>query len=188
MNNIANTTLAKPLLFADDTCSVLSNTSISNLESNCNRELTKVLNWCNANKLQINPVKSTAVLIPSKLNAANVSLNLVYNDETILCRNSCKYLGVTIDNRLSFQLYIQNILRKFSRSVGIVGKLRFLLPRSSLLLLYYSLIHPHFLFGLPLWEVPHPPIWLNYREFKIKLSKLSQVLTCDLLSHHNFIN
>ena len=42
------------------------------------------------------------------------------------------YLGVTIDNELSFQQHIENIPRKLSRSVDILCKLRFLLPRSSL--------------------------------------------------------
>ena len=65
MNDIVDATSCKPRLFADDTCLVLSNTSITNFESNYNRDLTKLLNWCNANKLQINPVKSTAVPIPS---------------------------------------------------------------------------------------------------------------------------
>ena len=89
VNNIAYATLSKPHLFADDTCLVLLNISITNLESNCNGELTKLLNWCNANKLQINPLKSTAV-IPSKLNAANTSVNLVYDDKTTACAKSCK--------------------------------------------------------------------------------------------------
>ena len=39
-----------------------------------------------------------------------------------------------------------------ARSVGILCKLRYLIPSSALLLLYHSLIHPHLLFGLPLWE------------------------------------
>ena len=38
-----------------------------------------------------------------------------------------------------------------ARSVGILSKLRYLFPSSALLLLYYSLIHPHLLFSLPLW-------------------------------------
>ena len=35
-----------------------------------------------------------------------------------------------------------------SRAVGIISKLRYFFPLATLLLLYYSLVHPHLLFGL----------------------------------------
>ena len=44
VNDIAHATFSKPGLFADDPCLVLSNTNITNLESSCNRKLTKLLN------------------------------------------------------------------------------------------------------------------------------------------------
>ena len=39
-----------------------------------------------------------------------------------------------------------------ARSVDILCKLRHLFPSSALILLYYSLLHPHLLFGPPLWR------------------------------------
>ena len=37
------------------------------------------------------------------------------------------------------------------KAVGILGELRFLFPSSTLLLLYYALVHPHLVYGLPIW-------------------------------------
>ena len=62
-----------------------------------------------------------------------------------------KYLGINLDTKLDFKSHIANIETKISRSVGILSKLRFLFPSSTLLLLYFTLIHPHLLYGLPLW-------------------------------------
>ena len=60
VNNLGNATLSKPRLFADDTCLVLSNSSLSKLEDNCNKELNSLKKWYNASKLKINPEKSAA--------------------------------------------------------------------------------------------------------------------------------
>ena len=57
-----------PRLFADDTCMLLENASPQMLEEICNDELSSLKHWCDANKLQINPNKSVAMIIPPKLN------------------------------------------------------------------------------------------------------------------------
>ena len=63
---------------------------------------------------------------------------------------------MTIDNKLNFKAHLRNIECKIARSVGILTKLRHLFPSSALLLLYYALIHPHLLFGLPVWGSTYP--------------------------------
>ena len=67
-------------LFADDTCLVFNNSSLSILELNCNIELKNLKNWCDANKLQINPQKSAVIVIPPKLNSPSVNIQLMYNN------------------------------------------------------------------------------------------------------------
>ena len=68
ITDLGNATLSKPRLFAYDTCLVFSNSSLSKLEDNCNKELDNLKKWCNANKLKINPEKSAVVLVPPKFN------------------------------------------------------------------------------------------------------------------------
>ena len=64
VNNLSNSALCNPCLFADDTCLVVGNSSFSTLEQRCNAELENLKNWCNANKLQINPIKSISINVP----------------------------------------------------------------------------------------------------------------------------
>ena len=108
-------------------------------------------NWYSANKLEINPTKSVAIIIPAKLHDVALDLNILYNNQNIASCNTSKYLGVITDDKLNFKTYIHNVENKVSRSVGILSKLRFLLPSSTLLQLYYALVHPHLLYGLLLW-------------------------------------
>ena len=151
VNDITNATSCNPRLFADDTCLVLNNSSLSILELNCNIELKNLKNWCDANKLQINPQKSAVIVIPPKLNSPSVNIQLMYNNSLIPCNNSFKYLGVILDSKLNFKSHIDITASKISRAVGILSKLRYIFPMSSLVLLYYALVHPHLLFGLPVW-------------------------------------
>ena len=58
---------------------------------------------------------------------------------------------MNLDSKLLFKNHIKQIEVKVAKGVGILSKLRFLLPKSTLLLLYYALVHPHLLYALPLW-------------------------------------
>ena len=144
-----------PRLFVDDACFVLSDNSPKALELNCNADIRNSFSWCATNKLQVNPKKSFAIIIPLKINAASIDLNLRYESKTITCCKSSKYLGVTIDNKFKFKAHIRNIEGTIARSGDKLTKLRHLFS-SSALLLYYALIHPHLSFGLPIWGSTYP--------------------------------
>ena len=162
VNDLKNATSFHPRLFADDTCLVLDNPSLKELENDCNSELRRLHTWCNANELQINPEKSTAIAFPPKLNSQETESNLIFNTSNISVRESSKYLGVTIDHRLNFKPHILSLETRVSRSVGILSKLRSTFPSPTLLLLYHALVQPHLAYRLPLWG----------STFKTYLSKL----------------
>ena len=62
---------------------------------------------------------------------------------------------MNLDSKLLFKNHIKNHIKqievKVAKGVGILSKLRFLFPKSTLLLLYYALVHPHLLYVLFLW-------------------------------------
>ena len=107
--------------------------------------------WCNDNKLQINPQKSSVLAIPFKLTSPSIDLNKYCNDCLMVCQNSCKYLGANLDSKLHFQPHISKIEIKVAKAVGISSKLQFHFPKSTLILLYNAFIHPHLLHALLLW-------------------------------------
>ena len=135
---------------------ILNNPSASALETACNLELHNLYTWCNANKLQINPQKSAVLTIPSKLNSPKLDLNINYNASPISCHESCNNLGVYIDSKMQFKTNIKLIEVKIAKAVGILNKLRFFFPKTTLLLFYYALVHPHLLYALPVWGCTFP--------------------------------
>ena len=62
-----------------------------------------------------------------------------------------KYLGVLIDENLSWKHHINYISTKISKGIGIIARLRHLVPRTTLLNIYRSLIKLYFSYGLVAW-------------------------------------
>ena len=58
-------------------------------------------------------------------------------------RESGDFLGVTLDSKLKFDLHIDNICKKVSRSIGVLFKLQNLLNTDILRQLYFALIFPY---------------------------------------------
>ena len=83
------------------------------------------------------------------------------------CKESVRYLGVIIDNNLSWKQHIDHVAIKISRTVGLICKLRHFLPRHALLTIYRSLVTPYLTYGLTAWGQAYK----SYLEKLLKLQK-----------------
>ena len=114
-----------------------------------NPELQKVSAWLLANKLSLNISKSNFLLISSR--KTDKSIKLKINSKDLKQENYTKYLGVIIDNNLNWKLHIKQINLKLSKGIGVLYKLRHLVPKQSLKTLYSSFIQSHVLYGILNW-------------------------------------
>ena len=62
-----------------------------------------------------------------------------------------KYLGVLIDDNLSWKHHINYIATKISKGIGIIARLRHSVPHTTLLNIYRSLIEPYNSYCLVAW-------------------------------------
>ena len=145
-------------LFADDTNLLYSNKNVKRLENVVNKELKNLHEWLTANKLTININKSNFVIFcpcRKKINFA-INIKMFDNDEnkyvTLDCNSYVKYLGVVIDQKLSWKPHINIIFDKISKTFGRLAKLRHYVQLNILLTLYKSLIQPCLLYGLCAWD------------------------------------
>ena len=152
INDIYNSTSSLPTLFADDTSLAINANSLSNLELNINSELEKISNWVNANQLTINPEKTNILVIPPKLKSTHDKIVVNINSTPIKIVKEVKYLGIIVDNKLTFGPHIAHLESKLSRAIGILSKLKHFLPSPLLLKLYYALFHSNLLYGLLVWH------------------------------------
>ena len=140
----------KTQLFADDTIVLNTGSDIDTLIDSTNGELTKLNDWTRANKLTIHPGK-TKLLIVSNRTLPNYNLSIRFLDTEILQSNCCKYLGVYLDNKLSFKDHIKHINGKISRHTGILYKIRDNLPLKTRLDYYYAFIYPYLSYNIIIW-------------------------------------
>ena len=77
-------------------------------------------------------------------------IKIKIDDQNLSYKSSTTFLGVVIDEKLTFSEHILNIKGKLSKSVGIFYKLSFL-PCEVLKTLYYCLIYPYLLYCILIW-------------------------------------
>ena len=69
------------------------------------------------------------------------------NNNNVSQTLSQEYLGFILYFKLTFEDYLNNVLAKVNKAVGLLGKLRNLLPRTRLITIYKAFIRPHLDYG-----------------------------------------
>jgi len=64
---------------------------------------------------------------------------------------SSKFLGVLLDESLSWKGHLNYVNAKISRALFAIKQIKNILPISSLRTLYHSMIHPHISYGILAW-------------------------------------
>ena len=138
--------------YADDTNLFFSSPDLGMLIETVQNEFGNVRNWFCVNRLSLNVKKTTSVIFrsPSKLIPINFDHIDLCGVKVKFSTNS-KFLGVVIDQHLSWKDHILYISNKVSKGVGILSRLHHLLPRHILLMLYNTLILPYLSYCNVVW-------------------------------------
>ena len=128
-------------LFADDTNITALNCSVENF----NKDLEAVGKWLILNKLSLNIDKTVQVYVSS--NSAS-NQNIYINNLPLKNASSCKYLGIILDAKLSFNTQIDLVRTKLRKQCGIISKMRHYVPRGTVLKYYASNIKPILQYGI----------------------------------------
>ena len=65
--------------------------------------------------------------------------------------SSAKFLGIYIDENLNFHEHVGFLATKIAKTVGILNKVKYFLPKFVLHKLYNSLIEPYIRYGIEVW-------------------------------------
>ena len=138
------------ILFADDTNIFYKHKDVECLTKNLNNELLKVSKWIKANKLQLNYEKTNVMLFNFPKTCVS-EVKIYMNGNLIEHTSSTKFLGINIDKDLKWKTHVYEVLRKVSRTIGIMSKLKDILPTKILIMLYNSLILPYISYCNIIW-------------------------------------
>ena len=141
-----------PILFADDTNVLFHSKSLTNLEDIVNTELKRLADWFNANKLSLNIKKTKFMLFHTKQRTKHIGdFSICINHEKIDRVEKIRFLGLTLQENISWDEHCNLVTNKISSVVGILYKIRIFLPIKTLLQIYNSLILPHLYYGILAW-------------------------------------
>ena len=118
----------------------------------------KVCKWLKINKLSLNTVKTEFMLIGTSQRLNQLDQNpestpyAIVIDQKEVRRVKCvKYLGMIVDDKLTWSQHVDYISSKITRNIGILKRIRHFIPKESLLLLYHTLIEPYFKYCSIVW-------------------------------------
>ena len=174
--------LASTLLYADDTTISLKNNDLNDLFSTSNEELSKFSDWTISNRLTVNTEKTHTFLVSNRTTPV-VLPQVIMNRETLVCEKNIKYLGITIDSKLKFDVHIRLICAKVSKSVGIMNRLKKFVSTTVLRSIYFSLIYPYLIYCNLCWGNSYQS---HLRPLKILQKKAIRLISgADYLAHTN---
>ena len=152
INDIVNSSkLFQFTLFADDTSLYYSCKNTHNLEKVINDELAKISDWLSANRLSLNVAKSKLLYFTNKNRNFLKGIKIEINNQTLQEVDSAKYLGVHVDNKLSWNVHTNNIKLRLSKGISMLAKIRHYVPESVLRSLYFTFINSHTGYNLLNW-------------------------------------
>ena len=83
-------------------------------------EMPKIIEWFKSNKLHTNVYKTVAMLFHTRQRRVNIDENLIVIDGNIIpFTTSTKFLGINIDNNLTWKAHINYITSKISFSISL---------------------------------------------------------------------
>jgi exonuclease III len=128
--------------FADDTCVFIFGKSPEECARKLEVEIELLTKYFEEQKLTLNFSKTEfMVLHPNRKNTSNQRLNI--RNTVIDESDSCKYLGVTIDNRLTFENHICELLRKMAGGIKSILAVKHFTTSKTRLVLFKSLVMTH---------------------------------------------
>ena len=137
------------ILYADDTTLYLTGRSLHFLRVKMQHDLGNLSLWLTANGLKLNVGKTKTMLFTSEGLTPNMSLEI--DGQVIDMVTHFKFLGILLDNKLSFENHYENLSKKLSSFHFIARKLHLILPEICLRTIYFAYFHANLIYGISLW-------------------------------------
>ncbi|PNF35146.1 hypothetical protein B7P43_G09274 [Cryptotermes secundus] len=141
---------AKIILFADDTSIIISDSSPHNLEINMNKQFLAINKWFEANLLSLNFNKTHHLLFRTK-NSLVTDISIYHQNKNITNVPNIKFLGIYIDETLSWKSHIDKLVIKMSAACYAIRTVRGLMSQETLRMIYFAYVHTIMEYGIIFW-------------------------------------
>jgi hypothetical protein len=153
INDLPDNTKFLTSLFADDTTFQSSADSIDELETKIQFSLDEAADWFDSNQLTLHPNKTRYILFHSKGKSLNISLKGVKLTQVSNTSEelSFKFLGVHIDESLSWSSHVTHVKKKLSNIYFALCRYKNYFPAKLKINLYNALFKSYMEYCLPIW-------------------------------------
>ena len=160
--------------------------------------------WLDVNKLSLTIDKTNVITVKSPQHSLPNNINIKSGKLPIKQTCYVKFLGVLLDENLSWKYHLTELSKKLARTCGMFFKVRHFLPIDVLICLYNSLFSPFLQYGILVWGLSYEthtrPLFLlqkrvvraiSFQHFNapstpifsdLKILKLSDLFQLPLLS------
>ena len=147
-NDIHNLPLyGKLILFVDDTTLINHHRHRGFLSYCLTHDMELLNDWFKAYQLSLNMAKTVAMSFwDDKKN-----VQIILEGRTIPLVETTKFLGITLDDNLSWNPHTNNLHTKLQANKHLLSMASKMLTTPNLKLIYYAHIYSHLVYGLGIW-------------------------------------
>ena len=167
----------------DNTLSSFSN-SFPNLITILENQSNIPLSWLQNNKMIANPKKLYAILL-SKIKSDNSDFEIKIGNRTIRSERTVKLLGVTLDDKLNFDLHVSKICKTASTQLNALYRFKSILHLQAKRVLVQSFVYANFNYCPLVWHFSSAKSLLKVEkihERAVRFLYNSDKISCDNLS------
>ena len=137
------------ILFADDTTLYKTHRNLNYLKWCIQDDMQTLADWFKANKLTLNLEKTICLLFQQS--GSCKELELVVDSVTIRTSKETKFLGMWLDQHLTWSTHIQKLVTKLKRNINLLKHGNRLMTTDCRRLVYFAHIQSHLQYGILLW-------------------------------------
>ena len=187
---------SKMTMLADDMAFYCSETSAADLQRKLNYELQSISSWLQEHKLTLNIKKSKFMIIGSQVKLKNFQdLQLVLKQDSLENVTEFKYLGIIINQHLTWHDHFEMLQSKVAQRLGILKRIRHLLPVYARKLYVMTIIVPLLDYTSVVWGDKNNKTLMNSLQIlhnkaaaKLILNKLPWSSSSDVLKELKWLD
>ena len=140
---------ASAILFADNTTLHKTHRNLTYLQWCLEDDLNTLSDWFAANKLTLNLEKTVCMLFQKENQKKEVMLKV--RNMIIPSRPETKFLGMWLDQSLTWHCHVQKLILKLKRNTYLLNNGKHMMDLETKKLVYHAHIASHIQYGLLLW-------------------------------------
>ena len=148
-----------------------------------NHELRKIVSWLSANKLSLN-IKKTHFIIFKSRGKKNQKDSVEINGQPTEQVKNTKFLGLCIDDELTWKYHIDQVVNRISNMTGIMAKARHYISLENLQTIYNTMVYPYLTYCNIIWSSTYPTRLKSILIFMIQ-KKIVRIMTFSKYSEES---